>query len=68
MRELMLGNKAVARGLYEGGCRVIVAMLMLVGPSAPPMTPTAGSSAAKAGTAIPSAITSARQTATNFFM
>ena len=23
MRELMLGNKAVARGLYEGGCRVI---------------------------------------------
>lgn len=23
MRELMLGNKAVARGLYEAGCRVI---------------------------------------------
>ncbi len=23
MRELMLGNKAVARGLYEAGCKVI---------------------------------------------
>ena len=23
MKELMLGNKAVARGLYEAGCKVI---------------------------------------------
>ena len=23
MRELMLGNKAVARGMYEAGCKVI---------------------------------------------
>ena len=23
MKELMLGNKAVARGLYEAGCRLI---------------------------------------------
>ena len=23
MKELMLGNKALARGLYEAGCKVI---------------------------------------------
>ena len=23
MRQLMLGNKALARGLYEGGCSIV---------------------------------------------